>query len=201
MISLEKFKKIMDGLQKNIEYLDKICEFVGDPALVFDHACIDETIIALAAAIGCDEEILFQWVFELDFGKDDLELKTAEQLYNYLVSEELVEETIFKIPSCIEDCPDFELTYHPAENHYTMSMETIYQMDADDAGEYVHNIWKCFTDWMIDNGHSIEKPVELSIFETGICLRGPYQTIEDAYAHFTVLAAGVGGQGVVSEPW
>lgn len=201
MISLEKFKTIMERLKNNIEYLDKVCEIVGSPEVVYDHACIDETIMALAAALGCDEDILFRWTLELGFGAEDPECQTIEQLYECLAPKNPEEKVIFAIPSEVAGCPAFELTYHSDDDmdYYTMSMETVYQMDKDEAGEYVHDIWKQFTDWMIDNGHSIDEPVPLYVFESGVDLHTPYLSIADAYAAFTVLATGVSAQGVVGE--
>lgn len=212
MISLEKFKKIVDGLRRNVEYLDKVCELVGNPDVVYEHACLDEAIEALAAAMQCDEQLLFQWTMECEFGSEwdepyvaeyGVDLKTTEQLYEYLAAnlpcEYPEEQTVFALPSEVPGCPVFELTYHPLEGQYTMSMETIYQMNEKEADDYVHNIWEKFTDWMVDNGHGITTPVHLSVFEDGVCLRRPYSSAEDAYAAFTVLAHGVGLQGVTSE--
>lgn len=210
MISFEKFKEILEGLQKNIEYLNKVCELIGSPESVFDHACVDETIMALAAACNCDEELLFQWVFELDLGKewDDqstiaygAEMKTIERLYEYITTTEEEDRTLFSIPSEIPDCPVFELTYHADEGYYSMSMETIYEMDAKATEEYVNNIWEKFTGWMIDNEYRVNNSVPLSIFEEGIRLGGPYLTIEEAYAHFSVLATGACNQGVEGSLW
>lgn len=223
MITRATFKKIMGQLEANVEWCARLSEVCGDADVIYEHASIDEVVYAIAAAFGDGSEydefqsLLFRWIFMADFGKawDDedthtwgTDMSTLDGLYDYLLGginpkekadyEEY--QTVFAVSSGLEDCPDFELTYHPNGKYYSMSMETIYGMDAVQAHAYVQSILDEFTEWMHKKCLDTTCTVDLhEVFANGVALDRRYRSIEDAYANFAVLAHGALVQGI--EGW
>lgn len=220
MITRAIFKQIMGQLETNVEWCSRLSEVFGDTDLVYEHASIDEVVYAIAAAFSDGPEydelqsLLFRWIFAADFGKvwDDEEtsmwgadMSTVDGLYDYLLGGNNPQEkadyteeyqTVFEVPSDLAGCPDFELTYHPDDKYYSMSMETIYRMDVARARAYIQDILGKFTAWMQENGRDTTCPLYLDVFTDGLSIGRCYHSIEAAYAHFAAFARGVLAQGV-----
>lgn len=99
---------------------------------------------------------------------------------------------------------DFELWYDNVEKKYSFSIETLIEFsDADDGPKnYVRNILKEFALWMLENNHDLTYGLSYwDVFNHGITIDGKYDTVEQAYAAFKVLALGFShGLGVKTEP-
>lgn len=223
MITRATFKKIMEQVKNNVEWFDKLCELLDNTDAVYTHSNIDEVVNVIAAAFsdGSEDdefcELLSKWIFLSDFGEDwdesdtrewGTDMSTLDGLYDYLLGginpkekadyEEY--QTVFAVPIGLEDCPDFELTYHPNGKYYSMSMETIYGMNAVQAHAYVQSILDEFTEWMHKKCLDTTCTVDLhEVFANGVALDRRYHSIEDAYANFAVLAHGALVQGI--EGW
>lgn len=211
MICWAKFKDIMDKIVRNNDKLDHISELLGGVEKLYDASCIDEAVKLLE--ILCDDEedgMISYWMWELDCGRkwhpgcvidvngNDIKLETVEDLYNYLAQTETSAEpkTVFSVPSQWGSS-DFELTYHPDTGTYTMSMETIYQMDEDNAYKYLNGISKKFTEWMNSNNYYAGKRLNLwEVFTNGLNFNSHFTSVEDAYAAFEMLVCGSCAQSI-----
>ena len=209
MICWAKFKDFMDKFVRNNDALDQISKLLGCSEKLYDTSCIDEAVRLLE--ILCDDEedgMISYWMWELDCGRkwhpgcvtyvngNDIKLETVEDLYRYLMGDQ-EEKILFEIPSEIPSCPIFELTYHPNTDTYTMSMETIYQMDSAAASRYLTDIGEKFTEWMISNGYNTNRRLNLwEVFTYGLNFSSDFTSIEDAYAAFEMLVCGSCAQGI-----
>lgn len=99
---------------------------------------------------------------------------------------------------------DFELWYDNVEKKYSFSIETLIEFNDEDAApkNFVRNILKEFALWMLENNHDLTYGVSYwDVFNHGITIDGKYDTVEQAYAAFKVLALGFShGLGVKTEP-
>lgn len=211
MICWAKFKDLMDKIVRNSDTLDKISELFGCVEKLYDASCIDEAVRLLE--ILCDDEeesMISYWMWELDCGSkwhpgcvtdingNDIKLETVEDLYNYLAQTETGTEveTVFSVHSQWNGS-DFELTYHFDTGTYTMSMETIYQMDADTAYRYLTDINEKFTEWMNSNNYYTDRRLNLwEVFTNGLNFNSDFTSVEDAYAAFEMLMYGSCTQGI-----
>ena len=88
---------------------------------------------------------------------------------------------------------DFELWYDSAKKKYSFSIETLIEFNDANAGSknFVRNILKEFALWMLENNHDLTYRLSYwDVFNHGITIDGEYDTIEQAYAAFRVLALG-----------
>lgn len=99
---------------------------------------------------------------------------------------------------------DFELWYDNVEKKYSFSIETLIEFNDEDAGpkNFVRNILKEFALWMLENNHDLTYRLSYwDVFNHGLTIDGKYDTVEQAYATFKVLALGFShGLGVKTEP-
>lgn len=99
---------------------------------------------------------------------------------------------------------DFELWYDSAKKKYSFSIETLIEFNDANAGSknFVRNILKEFALWMLENNHDLTYRLSYwDVFNHGITIDGEYDTIEQAYAAFRVLALGFShGTGTKAEP-
>ncbi len=99
---------------------------------------------------------------------------------------------------------DFELWYDSVKKKYSFGIETLIEFNDANAGpkNYVRNILKEFALWMLENNHDLTYRLSYwDVFNHGITMDGEYDTIEQAYAAFRVLALGFSyGSGTKAKP-
>lgn len=87
---------------------------------------------------------------------------------------------------------DFDITYLEREKKYNLSVETIYDFDSlNDSYNYLNGILIAFTKWMKDNHYSTDyKPCMYDLFEQGVNIHTPFDSLEEAYGVFKTLVIG-----------
>ena len=88
---------------------------------------------------------------------------------------------------------DFELWYDTNEKKYSFSVETLIEFNNTEAAprKFIRNILKEFAIWMVENDHDVTYRLSYwDVFSKGITIDAKYDSIEQAYAAFKVLALG-----------
>lgn len=208
MISVNKFVDIMERLNENVKYWDKVCDVIGDPNYVFGHAGFDEIIETLAASMGLDEDaenFLYWWIFERECGDlwDDQDtancgsnLSYAGDLYRYLLGVDFDNEEVVFANKSEDLVPDFQVIHHKRDDTYSISMETGYSYDEAEAQDYLNDLAVQFIDWMECNGYDVKHPIPLTTFTYGLNPFRQRGSLEEIGRAFLALVAGAKVQGV-----
>ncbi len=115
---------------------------------------------------------------------DDKEFEKDMQYYD-----ENRKKLIFGYPM---DLPEMWVCQEPKTNKYSFGMELLLEFEDTQASiKLVKGALGAFTNWMVENGHDVNYRLDYWIvFRGGISLDRQYDTIEEAYAAFRVLALG-----------
>ena len=99
------------------------------------------------------------------------------------------DELIFGYPM---ELPEVWLNQNRKTKKFTFGLETILRFaNTHEAMRHVKNALGAFTRWMIENNHNVGYRFDYwEVFKSGISLERQYDTIEEAYAAFRILALG-----------
>ena len=86
---------------------------------------------------------------------------------------------------------DFDITYFEDEKKYILNVETIYEfVEENGKRQYIGRIFSNFTAWMLDNGFDTNYKLSIDeLFTTGLNINTHFDSIEQAYALFKLLAS------------
>ncbi len=115
---------------------------------------------------------------------DDKEFEKDMQYYD-----ENRKKLIFGYPM---DLPEMWVCQEPKTNKYSFGMELLLGFaDTQASIKLVKDVLGAFTSWMVENGYDVNYRLDYwKVFRGGISLDRQYETIEEAYAAFRVLALG-----------
>ncbi len=99
------------------------------------------------------------------------------------------EETIFEYPM---ELPEIWVFQNRKTNKFKFELETLLGFkNTNGAIGLVKSLLVAFTRWMVENDHDVNYRFDYwKVFNNGISLEKEYDTIEEAYAAFRVLALG-----------
>jgi hypothetical protein len=118
---------------------------------------------------------------------DENETTTLKHIWGIKSGDDLTKNNC-----CLYTMNDFDITYNKDTDDYSMSVETIYIFEKEDADkQYIKEILKRFTEWMISNNYDTNKKLELyEVFTEGNNINTNFKTIEDCYTYFKLLVNG-----------
>ncbi|MDD4644066.1 MAG: hypothetical protein PHW90_03485 [Bacilli bacterium] len=89
---------------------------------------------------------------------------------------------------------DISITYDKESKMYSISIKTIYYEftnGKDGEKSYIKHLFDRLTEWMIAQGYSINKEVDIyDVFTAGNNINTEYESIEDLYSNFKFLVEG-----------
>ena len=90
------------------------------------------------------------------------------------------------------DLPELWVYQNLKTKKYSFDVETIYAFSNTRAAiSNIKKILEAFAQWMVENNHDVSFRLDYyDVFDDGISLKRQYDTIEEAYAAFRILALG-----------
>lgn len=221
MLSLKEFDKIITSVKEKDQEIAAIGDMLGGADRLYRTSMCEEVLALLKHDFQDKDDLIGYWMWELNFGEQwhegtvtgadgaDIPLKTTGDLYKLLLDNMDVTHEVDGTPVDIFETPsgdgltDFSLTYYPASNDYSMSLETIYGFNNQESVKcYLQGNLDQFTAWMEQNGHDTNKEISLwQIFEHGDGMKNHYRSVEEAYAVFKLLVNGAITVNVVGEDY
>lgn len=92
---------------------------------------------------------------------------------------------------------DIDITYNKESKMYSISIETVYEFTNGHDGEktYIKHLFDNLTGWMINQGYSLNKQVDIyDVFTRGLNINSEFESLEELYATFKWLVKGFCGE-------
>lgn len=145
----------------------------------------DSCLFNLSGECNCECESGFDDLDEITDEFEDESLKFIWGLLSYDDLSSFSKANLYTMNDC-------ELIYWKESKTYSFSIETAFTFDTNkDKINYLEEILKQFTKWMIDNHYKIDEPPFLpDVFSYSQNMNSHFYKIEDCYTNFKLFVKG-----------